>query len=375
MRLILQGWRIALRRSIGSVCCIIACLMLLTAVVSVILKTEPQPEPVNIAVICQDDSPLVISIITSVVDSRFEGLVTITLLQDIAKAKDYSAILTLPEGFWDSIMTGENLSPTLAINVSSPLEGLWVRQLAESAARTLSHSQNAMGGIFASMHYDGLSYDEISNKMFAADLALMESYIDHKSDFKSKTLLTTGNVSAIQYYGGSAVSFVIFMLMFMLFKPLYELRQFSSFSNRRSETFASCLLTSLTLSLLMCSLGVFALSAEPKNILSGNSILLILLTASLLTACAATFNSAASCAAAVSGFAMLQALFGGGLLPESLLPPSFGVLCRVLPLSLMRRLFTAAAFRSDFSDAVLVLIWCALLLLGSRLLWNRKGAA
>lgn len=375
MKLIFQGWRIALRHSLGAVLGILVCLALLFAAALVVLQTAPKPEPVKLAIVSLDDSPMPATLISSVVASRFEGVATVTLLEADDSVDGFAAVLTLPQGFWSSIMTGENRAPALTVNVSSPLEGLWIRQLAQSAGRTLLGAQNAVGGMLSAMYAEGLSDDEIDKKLLTADMALMESYLTRKGLFDSQTLRATGNVSAMQYYGGSAVSFALFSLLFLLFPPLYTLRQFSTLSQHRHETFAACLLAAVTLFALLCPLGVMVLGTPVKNMSVGSGILLIVLCASLLVLCAAAFRSPAACAAAVTGLGLVQALFGGGLLPEALLPPPLTPLCRLLPLSLMRRLALDAAFGVGFSDVAATLLWCALFTGGALLLWLRKEDA
>ncbi len=375
MKLVFQSWRIALRYSAGAVLSILVCLALLVMAALAAVRTAPPPEPIKLGIVSLDDSSMPATLISSVVASRFEGVATVALLAPQDDTDGFAAVLTLPRGFWRSIMTGENLVPALTVNVSSPLEGLWISQLAQSAGRTLLGAQNAVGGLLAAMEAQGLSDDEIEQKLFSADMALMESYLTRKGLFESQTLHATGNVLATQYYGGSAVSFVLFALLFLLFPPLYALRQFASFSRRRSETFVGCLFAAVTLFALLCPLGLLALGTPPAALRNISTLLLVLLCASLLTLCASVFRSFAACAAAVTGLALIQALFGGGLLPEALLPPSLTPLCRLLPLSLMRRLTVDAAFGAGFSDVSTVLIWCALCISGALALWLRKERA
>ncbi|WMJ84889.1 ABC transporter permease [Oscillospiraceae bacterium LTW-04] len=374
MKLVFQGWRIALRHSLGAMLSILICLALLFTAALAVLSAAPMPEPVKLAVVSLDDSSMPTTLIASVMASSFEGVATVTLLEPDENTNGYAAVLTLPQGFWNSIMTGENLAPALTVNVSSPLEGLWIRQLAQSAGRTLLSAQNAVGGLLSAMYAEGLSDDEINQKLFSADMALMESYLARKGLFDSQVLHTTGDVAVAAYYGSSAVSFVFFSLLFLLFPPLYALRQFAAFSQRRRETFTSCTLTAITLFALLCPLGVVALGSPIQNFLGVSGLLLILLCASLLVFCAAAFSSTAACGAAVTGLALIQTLFGGGLLPEALMPPPLIPLCRLLPLSLMRRLTIDAAFGAGFSDTGVALLWCILLTGGALLLWSRKEA-
>lgn len=375
MKLVFHSWHIALRHCIGALLGISACLALIFVAAFAILHAAPKPEPVKLAVVSLDDSSMPSTLISSVVASRFEGVATVMTLEPQDSTEGFAAVLTLPKGFWNSIMTGENLAPVLTVNVSSPLEGLWVRQLAQAAGRTLLNAQNAVGGMLSAMYADGLSDDEINKKLFSADMALMESYLTRKGLFESQTLRATGNVSAMQYYGGAVVSFVLFTMLFLLFSPLYALRQFGGFSQRHRETFSGCYLAAITLFTLLCTLGIVVLGAPAQNMFSISGCLLILLCASLLMFFVALFNSSAACAAAVTGLALIQALFGGGLLPEVLLPPPLSPLCRLLPLSLLRRLTIDAAFQVGFSDMTAVLLWFSLFSSMALLLWLQKGDA
>lgn len=375
MKLVFQGWRIALWHSLGAVLSILMCLALLFSAALAVLHAAPEPEPVKLAVVSLDDTAMPATLISSVVAARFEGVATVALLGPNDSTDGFAAVLTLPQGFWNSIMTGENLAPALTVNVSSPLEGLWIQQLAQAAGRTLLSAQSAVGGMLSAMYAEGLSDEEINHRLLSADMSLMESYLTRKGLFDSRTLLATGDVPVLAYYGGSAVSFVFFSLLFLLFPPLYALRQFADFSQRRPETFISCFLTAITLFALLCPLGVIALGAPIKNILGGSGLLLILLCSSLLILCTAAFRSTAACAAAVTGLALIQVLFGGGLLPEVLLPSPLTPLCRLLPLSLMRRLIIDSALGAGFSDTLAALLWCILFTGGALLLWLRKEEA
>ena len=374
MRLVFIGWRIALRQSLGAVCAILASLLVLIPTIAVLLSAAPKPAPAKIAVVCPEDSSLAASLITTMMDARYQGLATLDVLDRAPSSTGYAAVLTLPEGFWDSIMTGENLSPSLVINVSSPLEGLWIRQLTESAARTLTSAQAATGGLVAAYTASGLSQEEISTRVFNANLLMMESFLNRKGLFSSQMLSSTGSIPPLAYYGSAGLSFMLFALLFLLYGPLYALRRFGVISRCRNRTFSACLLAAFSLSLPLCSLGVAVLGRGGIKSYTCLLMLSVMLT-SLLAACTAVFNNPAACAAAVTGLALLQALFGGGLLPEALLPPTFGVFCRVLPLSLMRRLVAAAAFNAGFSDNAVVLFWCIALFGTAWLLWHRKGAA
>ena len=374
VKLIFGSWRIALRQSEGAVLSILVCLALLFAAALAVVRVSPPPEPVKLGLVSLDESPMPASLIASVVAERFEGVATVALLSPQERTDGFAAVLTLPQGFWRSIMTGENFVPALTVNAASPLEGLWIGQLAQSAGRTLLGAQSAVGGLLSAMKAQGLSDEEIERRLLTADMALLEHYLTRKGVFESETLHATGSVLAAQYYGGSAVSFGLFSLMFLLFPPLYALRQFADLSQRRHETFISCLLTAVTLFMLLCPLGLLARGAPSAALRSSSSLLLMLLCAALLTLCVAVFRSLAACAAAVTGLSLIQALFGGGLLPEPLLPLSLAPLGRWLPLSLMRRLIIDAAFGAGFADAPAVLLWCALCVGCALALWLRREA-
>lgn len=60
-----------------------------------------------------------------------------------------AAAVLLPEGFLNSLVTGENASPTLVVNAARPLEMLLVGTLAQSAIRMLVSAQQGIAATMA----------------------------------------------------------------------------------------------------------------------------------------------------------------------------------------------------------------------------------
>lgn len=375
MRLTVNATVIALKKALLPMLILLAALLLVGMVIFSALSISPAAfEPIEIAVISEDNSPLAVSLIESTVNSRFKSLAQIRLCENEKQTVGCAAVITLPNGFWQSVMSGENLSPKLEIRSASPFEGLWVRQLADSAARLLTRAQNAVSGIYAAALKDGLSDSEIDRVIFAADMSLLNDYLTRKGRFESVYLSATGSIGISEYYLCSAASFAVFSLLFLMYEPLSVTKSFSRFSGCKWRCFFAAAAAAFILSLLLTSLAAATVKPDIRVILSREILLSAFLCCSLLLFSLAFMPDMPCCAAFCFCSAVVQALFGGGFLPEALLPQKLSLLCGLLPLSLLRRLFSNAAFSANFGCEAAAIFWCALLTAAAAAKWLRTGA-
>lgn len=375
MRLVFRGFFTAFKRGLLSLTAICLCLFLaLAAIGAAASQTKSAAKAVEIAVISEEKDAVAVSLIESLVSSQFNGIAKIRLCQTEEQAEGCAAVLTLPNGFWKSLMTGENLSPTLAIKAASPFEGLWIRQLAESAARLLTRAQHTMSGLYAAMKADGLSDFEIDKALFSADMTMLNDYLTRKGRFESVELSATGAINAARYYLSSAAAFISFCMLFMFFTPLKELKLFGRISQSRWRCYAAAFLASTALCALMLLLMLFALGANINAVFSLKTAAAVFFTASQLILLATAAPNLPSAAAICAGLSLVQALFGGIIIPEALLPQALSPLFGVLPLSLMRRLTADIAFGAGFGDFAAMLAWCTAFTALSVLLWQREEA-
>lgn len=375
LRLVLRFTIISVKRSMKSVLPLIFCLLLTAAAGNIFLSDSDKiMEPIEIAVITAENDPIAVSLIDSVVNARFKSLAQIKLCENESQTKTCAAVITLPNGFWRSLITGENLSPVLEIRVTSPFEGLWVRQLADSAARLLTRAQSAVSGLYAAMLADGFSEEEAGKAVFACDMAMLNDYLTRRGRFQSVELSATGSVSAINYYLCSGASFSLFSLVFLFFKPLSDIKSFGRLCLKENLCFISAAISSLIFSVMLVFPSVFLLCGDFHSVFSAEMLLAAAFFAALMLFCAAFLPNVPSCAAFCFGGALVQAIFGGAIIPEAMLPAAFSPLYRILPLSLIRRLFAETAFSAGFENTLSLAVWCILLAALSAVCWQKAGA-
>ncbi|MBP1577627.1 MAG: hypothetical protein J6C75_04010 [Oscillospiraceae bacterium] len=376
MRLIFTSTAIAVKKALISLLALLLCILPIAGIAAAAVSSSPDAmKAIEIAVISEDNEPMAVSLIDSVVNTRFKGLAQIKLCENEQQAKGCAAVLTLPNDFWQSLMTGENLSPTLVIKAASPFEGLWLRQLANSAARLLNRAQNAMGALYAAMRADGLSDDEINRAIFACDMAMVNDYLTRKGRFDSVEISATGSLGAAEYYLCSAAAFVIFSLLFIFYSPIADIKSFGRFSLSQKRCFISAAISSLILCTVLIFAALAILGVDSAQIFSLKTAFAVVFCSALLLFSVTFMPNMPACAAFCFGITLTSALFGGGFIPEALLPEAFSPLYALLPFSLMRRLFADIAFSAGFENTLSVVLWCSLLITFSAFGWLREGAA
>ncbi|MBQ2752228.1 MAG: hypothetical protein IJF25_06590 [Oscillospiraceae bacterium] len=372
MRLILCCCFITLKRGIRAVICAAACLFAVAAVLSAMFASRDFA-PARLAVICHDDSGYIEPIVHSVIDSGFKGLLSVDFFDSADDTQNHTAVLTLPENFFESVMSGENVEPQLSVNVSSPIEGAWISALAKNAARLLSSAQHVISAVNQAMIADQIPFEQRQKLIFYTDIELLDNYLTRKGRFESIPLSATGSLSIAEYYAASAVSFVLFTLVFLLFSPIKELFGFAAFSKRRKRCFAAAFLSCFILSLLLTAVGVAVIGGRISAVISLEFFAAALLLCAMMLLFPAISGDSAGCAALSFGFCLIQAIFGGGILPQALLPAPLAKASEFMPLTLMRNLIADSAFGCGFDGALIAALWCVLPLLLCFAFWTRKG--
>jgi len=372
LRLIFCCCFMTLKRGSRAVICAAACLFAAAAVLSAMFVSRDFT-PARLAVISRDDSGYIEPIVRSVIDSGFKGLLSVEFLDSADDTKNHTAVLTLPENFFESVMSGENAEPQLSVNVSSPIEGAWISALAKNAARLLSSAQHVIRAVNQAMITDQIPFEQRQKLIFYTDIELLDNYLTRKGRFESIPLSATGSLSIAEYYSASAVSFVLFTLVFLLFAPIKELFGFAAFSKRRKNCFAAAFLSCFILSLLLTSAGVIAIGGRISAVISLEFFAASLLLCAMMLLFPTVTGDSAGCAALSFGFCLIQAVFGGGILPQALLPAPLAKVSGFMPLTLMRCLIADSAFGCGFEGTLLAALWCVLPLILCFVIWTRKG--
>ena len=124
-----------------------------------------------------------------------------------ARDGSYAAVITIPEGFIDSILNGENISPVIELDLSSPLEAMWVRQLLDAAAADLTAAQRGVYTVQESVSYgEGMSARQYDQLVMGINMLFVRAFLDRLSLVQEQTLSASGALSLPLYYLAAAVS-------------------------------------------------------------------------------------------------------------------------------------------------------------------------
>ncbi len=369
MRLILTGLLVGLKRSAAPFLLLFAAMLCWSGVLAPFAREEEQPAPVRIGVLDEERgafSPLLLSLLQKPLGQAAE----LRILAPGDPQEDCAAVLILPRGFWQGIMDGENRSPVLRLYAASPLEGLWAGALARSGARTIETAQRQIAGMVPVLRAAGLDGGELEAALMRADLSLLDRYLSRGGRLHPVRLSATGALNLGRYLLCSAATILMSAAAFLFWEGFSVLNRFARYA-RRPSLFTCALLLALLLSAgLWLPVAVLLKGGFPEPhafaALWLSSAGQLLLTVSL--------PGRGACAAASVGLTLGQALFGGGLFPEALLPPALFRLAGWLPLTLRRGALGAACFGAGEGAGRLLLAagFFAAAALVSGLLWNRE---
>ena len=152
-------------------------------------------------------------------------LVTPQEARDMVAEGLASAALVFPEGFLDSVYSGENLSPMLLLDASRPLEVLGLSLLSESACSMLTNAQRGIALAQAVYEHVGPANIDFNRMLWDVNMKYALWFIDRIDLFQSQPVSPVGGVlSVAQHYMLSALLFFCFLAPVGLLYPAYAWR-------------------------------------------------------------------------------------------------------------------------------------------------------
>lgn len=253
------------------------------------------------------------------------------------------ALLVIPEGFVQDIITGVNTPIQVILPANKNVESLVFRELTEAGAKILAASQ---AGIYAG--------NELCRRYgLESSVAALEGDLNHiylgyslsrEDYFLNRKVSATGDVTTLQFYGISA--YVLFLLLCGIPASSYLLPWQKSFARRLSLYGVGGGMIILSRILGMGTLFM-AVSLPPgmlavtKGLIPG-SVLTVGVIMLVCVAAAAMVVLVYQAAGALLGGVMLLFLAGvgqhflaGGFLPRIFLPERLQPLAAVLPSGLL----------------------------------------
>ena len=295
-----------------------------------------------------------------------------------ARDGSYAAVITIPEGFIDSILNGENKSPVIELDLSSPLEAMWVRQLLDAAAADLTAAQRGVYTVQESVSYgEGMPARQYDQLVMGINMLFVRAFLDRLSLVQEQTLSASGALSLPLYYLAAAVSVLFFCYGFLFQPAIQDLRRFARAAHARGlfaaaglHVFLLMLMAELPIFLFACWLDGFAAGKLPVYI--GFAFIASAFAAALST----FFSQWKMCAGACLLLSVGTGLCAGCFLPLALMPEVFSRIAPFTPAGQGLRL-CAALFGEQLSAAQLWQPWAmgVLLYLAAAVFWRRGEVA
>lgn len=362
------------RRLLCLLCVFALCAGLLGAYFAAPRQEEP-PSRARVGVINLDDNPLSVSMMNTLLEGEnLSDLIEVTMLPPDGTGREAcTAVITVPQGFLESVLTGENLSPVLEVNLESPLEAMWIRQMALGGARALSSAQLGVYAVLDAVnHGENMDARKYNFLVAEVNLVLLEAFFDRLSLLEDQSLSALGMLTLPQYYAAALAAALLFCYGFLFYPAMADLRRFAARERRcKGVLFLAGTLHILLLEAI-CTLPLFLLACGGRftGEIAVAWLLLTLTAGGTALACTQLFPSRASCAAASILLTLGQALCGGLLVPLQLLPEGFSTLAPWLPVWQGMHLLGSALGETP-AFGVPLLMSGLLLLLGG-LLWTRE---
>lgn len=287
---------------------------------------------------------------------------------------DCTAVLTIPDGFLESVLNGENRSPILLVKLESPLEAMWLRQMAISGARALTGAQHSIyAALEQAQSTPGMDEQRYNFVLADVNLTFLSAFLQRLALLQTKTLSAVGGLTLFQHYLSAIGICLLFCYGFLFHPAIWHLRRFVQASG--AGRFSLFLAGALHLLLLQAVFLLPVLLCFSGGVFFGSFwqtlAVLTLLSSGVALFTTLLFPSAGLCSAACLLLTLGQALLGGLLIPLALLPQAFTALAPFLPLWQGAQLLTAA-FGAPLAPQV-PLCMALLFFCGAWLLWMRKG--
>ena len=286
---------------------------------------------------------------------------------------EVSAVLTLPAGFLDGVLRGENPGVTLTVSAEHPLEALLAYWVGDSAARLLTAAQQ---GIYAALEaYDaaqppGLSREDV---VFAINLRFINWTLGREQSFRTRAVSPTGALPISLHYGLSLAAGLLLTAapaLAAVFDPaaLRAQRRLRCAGRGPGACYSAAAGACAAVLWPMALASLLALGI-PWPAAGGASLLWAVFAALTAALWCLALPEAGPCAMAAFLWALLALTSAGGLIPPVLLPPP---LTRLSPLSPVTLLRTAAAEPRNLRNLAALALWLLGMAAAGTALYSRR---
>lgn len=259
-----------------------------------------------------------------------------------------TAVLVLPAGFIDGVLTGANPSVELIVPADKPLESLltlWVGQSASDLLAAVQSSIYAVLEIYSQSPMEGLSYSDVVGGI---NLRFISWTLNRQDMFRVQQIAVTEQLPVGLHYGLSLLAYLLLAAAPFL-KSIYE---GSWIRSQRRLLAAGRRPMALWLAALIAGWVVlFPVTAAALLLnLQGNAVLVLAVAAlgslfccAFAGLCCMVSASTASCGVVSFLGALVFLTAGGGVLPPVMLPKTLRALIGYSPVTWLRNLWAVPA--------------------------------
>lgn len=373
MKLFLKATALSLKYTFkAAVLPFVALLLCLLFVLFALPREAVLPTP-QVGILCLDSHPLLPMLVEAVSASpEVREFAEIHLLSPDESTENLAAVVTLPQGFTDSILRGENLSPTVQLG-SSGISSVYIRALCTAMERYLSAAQTGIYHLLAGA--EALSPGELTPQQYqnlVADINLR-----YVTLFLNRLSILTQQYHSYDssYLTVCVVSVLLLLLCGALGGGVPSLmaaaRSMKGIGGSSAAIFAGG----------SCGVFLFCLPVTLFTVTiafgrqAWQSPLTLLLLAALLGAVGVFFfgavGSTGTAALLLCGFTLITALFAGLIIPAEILPEVLTRLSPLLPIHHVAKLVTVLSGGSPNGVLVPAAVQLLLWLSAGGLLWRR----
>lgn len=343
MKLYLQAFALSIKYTLKAAALPFVALLLCVLLVQgqSLSRGAAAPAPVlEVGVLCLDTHPLIPLLMQLISDSpQTEEFAQLHMLSPGEPVPDgLAAVITLPRGFTDSILTGENLSPTVQLHTTG-LSTVYLQELCTALERYLASAQ---AGILATLDTDtDISPEQYSALALDVNLRYVNLFVDRLSMLSQRFYNYDSN-----YLLGCVVTVLLLLLCGALGGGVPALLALArAMGGIRGSSFAlfaggSC---GVLLVCLPVTVGTLTLTFGERVL---EQPLALLLSAILLSAVGIFFfilvGNGGTAALLLCGFTLATALLAGLIIPLELLPETLTRLSPLLPIHGLHQLVTVA---------------------------------
>jgi len=266
---------------------------------------------------------------------------------------DVTAVLSLPEGFVEGILYGENPDVELIVSAEHPLEALLTLWVGQSACDILAAFQS---GIYAvlELHANApdttLTYDQVVSQI---NLRYISWTLGRQDLFREERIAVTGELPIGLHYGLSLLCFLVLALTPFFYsvyarEALASYRRLLSVGRRPAELYLSSLAAcwAVLFAVLLLAVGFTVRGNWWQTVAS--CALAAVFCASFSALCCLVTESTPGSGILSSLLALAFLFLSGGILPPVMLPRVLREMMLFSPVTQLRRLLAVpAGFESE----------------------------